>query len=57
MEIQEKMPSHYVMADIKILGQYKSTDLALRVAMLTSDRGSSYENEEELQNQYCENAN
>ena len=51
------MPSHYVMADVNILGQYKSTDLALRVAILTSDQGSSYENEEELQNQSCENAN
>ena len=51
------MPSHYVMADFSILGQYKSTDLALIVAMLTLDRGSSYENEKELQNQSCENAN
>ena len=51
------MPSHYVTEDVNILGQYKLTDLALRVVLLTSDRGSSYENEEELQKRSCENAN
>ena len=51
------MPSHYVTADVNILGQYKLTDLALRVVLLTSDRGSSNENEEELRKQSCENAN
>ena len=51
------MPSHYVTADANILGQYKLTDLALRVVLLTSDRGSNYENEEVPQKQYYENAN
>ena len=45
------------MADVNILGQYESTDLAIRVVMLTSDRGSSYERDEELLNRYSENDN
>ena len=51
------MPSHYVTADANILGQYKLTDLALKVVLLTSDRGSNYENEEVHRKQYYENAN
>ena len=51
------MLNHYVMGDVNILGQYESIDLEMRVAMRTSDRGSSYEREGELLNRYSENDN
>ena len=51
------MPSQYATADANILGQYKLTDLALKVVLLTLDRGSNYENEEVNRKQYYENAN
>jgi hypothetical protein len=51
------MPSLYVTADVNILEQYKSTDRILKVALLTSDRGSSCKNAEELQRQSYENDN